>query len=82
MALVSDLDRNQRDELRHLLTLLMEANEPEALLASLRRIAERKAFGVTAGRLGLHDAERWQRLTDVMTEAEQKLARKNIDSQD
>ena len=36
--------KGERDTLRHFLGLLLEADEPEAMVASLRRLAQRKAW--------------------------------------
>ena len=44
------LNEQERDTLRHFLGLLLEADEPEAILACLRRLAERKAHDAIAAR--------------------------------
>jgi hypothetical protein len=43
------LPKGERDTLRHFLGLLLEADEPEAMVASLRRLAERKAWYAVSG---------------------------------
>jgi hypothetical protein len=45
------LNELERDTLRHFLGLLLEADEPEAMVASLRRLAERKAWHAVRGAL-------------------------------
>jgi hypothetical protein len=56
------LDEWERDTLRHFLGLLLEADGPEAILACLRRLAERKAHDAIRGALvDRQSAERWLR---------------------
>jgi hypothetical protein len=49
------------DDLKQTLETLIEVDEPEALLATIRRAAERKA------------GHRWQRLANALKEAETSL---------
>jgi len=57
------LPKGERDTLRHFLGLLLEADEPEAMVASLRRLAERKAwYAVSGARVDRQAAQRWQAL--------------------
>ena len=65
-------EEHERTVLHGFLTHLLDADEPEALLASLKRIAERKAFGVTFGRIGAEEAARWQRMADALHRVERE----------
>ena len=68
------LTKGERDTLRHFLGLLLEADEPEAMVASLRRLAECKAWG--AARNALVDrqaAQRWLALAEALAKVERQV---------
>jgi hypothetical protein len=67
------LKPQERTALIEVLVALVEANEPSAVLASLQRIAERRAFGATVGRIERDEASRWTRLSEVLGEVREKL---------
>lgn len=56
---------------------MLEADEPEALLSSLRRISERKAHAVMKGFLNGQiegdEAQRWFNLAEALIKVEQEL---------
>jgi hypothetical protein len=52
----------EKTAFRHFLGLLLDAEEPEATLDVLQRLAERKAYGAVRGVISIDDAERWLRL--------------------
>jgi hypothetical protein len=75
------LNEQEKGVFRHFLGLLLDADEPEAMLGVLQRLAERKAQsairGVTLERIdsiraviSASDAERWGRLAEALGEAQ------------
>jgi hypothetical protein len=73
MSITSNFTAEVQDSLRHYLTILMEADEPEAILGSLRRIAEHKAHSVIRGNVTEHDAERWLNLAKALARVQEDL---------
>ena len=69
------LTEQEKEGLRQQLTLLLEADEPEAVLATLRRIAERKAHAVTRGLISDNEARRYQALAAALKCVEDELDR-------
>jgi len=69
------LTEQEKDGLRQQLQLLLEANEPEAALATLRRIAERKAHSVTRGLISDNEARRYQALATALKAVQEELDR-------
>jgi hypothetical protein len=69
------LTEQEKEGLRQQLQLLLEANEPEAVLATLRRIAERKAHAVTRGVISDNEARRYQALAEALQCVEDELDR-------
>ena len=68
------LEERERDTLRHFLGVLLEADEPEAMLACLRRLAERKAHDAVRGaRVNRQAAERWLRLAEALVTVEHQV---------
>jgi hypothetical protein len=68
------LNERERDTLRHFLGLLLEADEPEAMLACLRRLAELKAHDAIRGALvDRQVAERWFRLAEALVTVERQI---------
>jgi hypothetical protein len=59
--------------LSHILQLLLDANEPEAMLTLFRHVVERKAFSVTRGLIDRDDAAQWTALADALKTAEAAL---------
>jgi hypothetical protein len=73
MSITSNFTAEVQESLRHHLMILMEADEPEAILGSLQRIAERKAHSVIRGHVTEHDAERWLRLAKALARVQEDL---------
>jgi hypothetical protein len=69
------LTQQEKEGLRQQLTLLLEADEPEAVVATLRRIAERRAHAVTRGAISDNEARRYQALADALKCVEDELDR-------
>jgi hypothetical protein len=69
------LTEQEKEGLRQQLQLLLEADEPEAALASLRRIAERRAHAVTRGAISDNEARRYQALAAALQCVEDELDR-------
>ena len=68
------LTEGERDTLRHFLGLLLEADEPEAMVASLRRLAERKAWCAVRGALvDRQAAQRWLALAEALAKVEREV---------
>jgi hypothetical protein len=68
------LPKGERETLRHFLGLLLEADEPEAMVASLRRLAERKAwYAVSGARVDRQAAQRWQALAEALAKVERQV---------
>jgi hypothetical protein len=68
------LNKQERDTLRHFLGVLLEADEPEAMLACLRRLAERKAHCAIRGALvDRQAAERWLMLAEALVTVERQV---------
>lgn len=67
------LNVQEKLALRDQIELLLEADEPEAILATLQRMAERKAHGVTRGKISELEALRWQALADACAAVEKEL---------
>jgi hypothetical protein len=68
------LDERERDTLRHFLGVLLEADEPEAMLACLRRLAERKAhYAIRGALVDRQAAERWLRLAEALVTVERQV---------
>jgi hypothetical protein len=68
------LTKVERDTLRQFLGLLLEANEPEAMVASLRRLAERKAwYAVNGALVDRQAAQRWFALAETLAKVERQV---------
>jgi hypothetical protein len=68
------LNKQERDTLKHFLGLLLDADEPEAMLACLRRLAERKAHDAVRGAgVNRQAAERWLRLAEALVTVERQV---------
>lgn len=77
LILTSHLLKHQQEQLRHLLTILLEADEPEAILSSIRRIAERKAHDMTRNQTD-NEIQRWYNLAEALMKVEKELKIRNI----
>jgi hypothetical protein len=75
------LKEQEKDSLRFQLGLLLEFDEPEAILGTMRRVAERKAYTVTRGLISVHEAKRWTRLGEALRKVEDELERLNAPRQ-
>jgi hypothetical protein len=62
-----------KNALKEQLALLFELGEPEAILATLQRVAERMAHSVTRGAIGEGEALRWQSLAKACASVEKEL---------
>ena len=69
------LTQQEKEGLRQQLTLLLEADEPEAVVATLRRIAERRAHAVTRGAISDNEARRYHALAEALKAVEDELDR-------
>ena len=68
------LTRGERDTLGQFLGLLLEADEPEAMVASLRRLAERKAWCAVRGAIvDRQAAQRWLALAEALAKVERQV---------
>jgi hypothetical protein len=68
------LPKGERETLRHFLGLLLDADEPEAMVASLRRLAERKANDAIRGALvDRQAAQRWLALAEALAKVERQV---------
>jgi hypothetical protein len=66
------MNAHEREALRFQISALLDAGEPEAVVATLRRIAER--MGQRAMRLGKpNDCARWVRLEEVLSAVQRQL---------
>jgi predicted nucleic acid-binding Zn ribbon protein len=75
------LSEQEKNGLRDQLALLLEANEPESILATLQRLAERKAHSVTRGAITELEALRWQSLANACASAAKELELANAPRQ-
>jgi hypothetical protein len=70
-----DLKSHEKDALNFQLATLLEYDEPSAVLATLQRVCERKAFAST--RADHYEAAlSWQDLADALANVRQELERK------
>jgi hypothetical protein len=63
----------ERAILTHYLAILLDANEPEAMLGSLQRLAEHKAHSVTRGKIGESESARWYALAVALSKVRREL---------
>lgn len=63
----------QQNGLRQLLDTLLDYDEPEAVVSSLQRIAERKAYSVTRGRIDGEAAGRWLAVAEALGKVSREL---------
>jgi hypothetical protein len=63
----------EKAALTQMLIALVEAGQPEVMLACLKRVVEHKAFGVTTGLIGVEEADRWLALANALRAAEETL---------
>ena len=75
------LTDQEKQGLAQQLTILLEANEPEAMLSTLQRVCERKAFeGVSEGpmrQMSEREADRWRALAQSCQNVAQEFERAN-----
>jgi hypothetical protein len=64
--MLKDLKPHEKQALIFQLAALFECDEPSAVVATLHRIAERKAFACTRGRVDYDGALSWQALADAL----------------
>ena len=70
-----DLKAHEKDALNFQLATLLEYDEPSAMLATLQRVCERKAFA--SARADRYEAANaWQELADALASVWQELERK------
>ena len=67
------LTEQEKAGMAHLIGLLVAADEPRVMLACLRHMAERKAFGVIRGKLEAGEALEWIRLAEALRGVEDRL---------
>lgn len=68
------LNEQEKTALKEQLAMLLELGEPESILATMRRVAERMAHSVTRGAIGEFEALRWQALANACQAVGQELA--------
>jgi translation initiation factor 2B subunit (eIF-2B alpha/beta/delta family) len=66
-------DKEVTDALRHHLALLLEADEPEALLGSLTRIVEHKIRLLIADVKNREEAARWSIVLEALTKVRHEM---------
>jgi hypothetical protein len=71
------LTEQEKNGLTQQLAMLLEADEPEAILATLQRVAERMAHRVTRAAISDLEALRWQSLADACEAVQRELDRAN-----
>ena len=67
------LTEHEKIGLTQELAILLEANEPEAMLAVLRRVADRMARRVIRASISDLEALRWQKLAEACASVEKEL---------
>ena len=71
------LTDQEKNGLTQQLAMLLEADEPEAILATLQRVAERMAHRVTRAAISDLEALRWQALADACEAVQREIERAN-----
>jgi len=71
------LTDQEKNGLTQQLAMLLEADEPEAILATLQRVAERMAHRVTRAAISDLEALRWQALADACEAVQREIDRAN-----
>ena len=71
------LNDQEKNALKEQLATLLELNEPESILATLQRVAERMAHSVTRGAITEGEALRWQSLANACASVEKEIERLN-----
>lgn len=71
------LSDNEKTALKEQVATLLELNEPESILATLQRVAERMAHSVTRGAITELEAQRWQAVAKACQAVEKELERAN-----
>jgi hypothetical protein len=67
----NEMNEAQKHALRFMFSELFEADEPEAMLHSFKRIAEVQAYQLMKGpTTGKHDVGRWLKLAEILTKVE------------
>lgn len=67
------LSEQEKAALINYLGVLLDADEPNAFLGSLRRIAERKAHSFTRGLIQKAECEQWWALADALSKVEREI---------
>ena len=74
--MLNDLKSHEKDAFKFQLETLFDHDETRAILATLHRIAERRAFTCTQGpRVDVTAARRWQELADAFNAVRSELER-------
>jgi hypothetical protein len=60
----------EKTGLSFILQGFLDADEPEAMIAVLRHVAERKAMGVMRGVITMNESKRWMALADALRTVE------------
>jgi NAD-dependent oxidoreductase involved in siderophore biosynthesis len=71
--MLKDLKVQEKEALKFQLGELLEHDEPSAILATLHRVAERKAYACTRGRQDMSAAIAWQELADALASVRAEL---------
>jgi hypothetical protein len=67
------LSEQEKTALKEQLAVLLELNEPESILATLQRVADRMAHSVTRGAITELEALRWRSLADACASVSKEL---------
>jgi hypothetical protein len=73
MTLTTSLSDEIKSGLRHHLALLIEADEPEAVLGSLRRIVEHKIKTLIRDVTKKEEAQRWSILLEALLKVQEEM---------
>ena len=68
-----EVERTGKSGADRLSGVLLDADEPNAFLGSLRRIAERKAHSFTRGLIQKAECEQWWALADALSKVEREI---------
>jgi hypothetical protein len=75
------LTDQEKIALKEQLAALLDLNEPESIVATLQRVAQRMAHSVTRGAITDLEAQRWQSLANACQSVAKELERANAPRQ-
>lgn len=71
------LSAQEKDALTFQIAMLVEAGEPDAVIATLRRMADRMAHRATRGLIDWDEAVRWMALAEACASVEAEIEARN-----